>query len=128
MENINLATIIASAAILLGIFILNMTVGMYYGFGVRHYWFFQTLHFLGGFFVAMFLSGFFQSAGLILAGLGIVTILWESTELLIPKIPAMSRYMKSKFQLKNVNPEWKDTVFDVILNFSGAILFIYVFK
>lgn len=117
-----------SVAALLGIFILNLTVGMYYGFGVRHYWFFQTLHFLGGFFVAMFFSGFFRSAGLILAGLGIVTVLWEFIELLIADVPAMSRYTKKKFRLKNVTPEWKDTVFDIILNFSGAILFIYVFK
>lgn len=127
MANLNLTTIIASATTLLGIFILNLTVGMYYGFGFRRYWFFQTLHFLGGFFVAMFLSSFFQSAGLILAGLGIVTVLWESMELLIAKIPAISGYTKRKFRLKSVTPELKDTVFDIILNFSGAILFLYFF-
>src|SRR3990167_1862362 len=41
---------------LTGLFIINILFGMYYGFGTRHYWFFELEHFLGGFFVAMFLS------------------------------------------------------------------------
>ncbi|MBI2062865.1 MAG: hypothetical protein HYT61_01330 [Candidatus Yanofskybacteria bacterium] len=127
MENINLATMMASVAILLGIFVLNLVVGMYYGFGVRHYWFFQTLHFLGGFFVAMFFSSFFSSVSLILISLGIISILWESAEFLIASAPTLSRYIKSKFRLKSVNYEWKDGLFDLALNFTGAILFLYLF-
>lgn len=128
MENLNLTTMMASGTVLFGIFILNLTAGMYYGFGVRHYWFPQTLHFLGGFFAAMFFASFFQSAKLVLVGIGMVTILWEFIEFLIARIPAMSKYVKKEFRLKRVGLGWKDTIFDIILNFSGAILFIYFFK
>lgn len=127
MENINLASMMASATILLGIFILNLTVGIYYGFGVRHYWFFETLHFLGGFFVAMFFSSFFSSASWILIGLGIVSILWESAEFLMASVPALSRYVKKRFRLKSVDYEWMDGLFDLALNFTGAIMFLYLF-
>src|SRR3989338_7881647 len=128
MGNINLTSMIASATALLGIFVLNLTVGMYYGFGVRHYWFFQTLHFLGGFFVAMFFANFLKSSTLILISLGIVTVLWESMEFLIAYMPKASNYMKNKFRLKNVSFEWEDTIFDIILNFSGAIFFFFLFR
>lgn len=110
------------------IFAANLTIGMYYGFDVRHYWFFEMLHFLGGFFMAMFFSSFFQSVVLILAGLAAVTFLWELAEFLIAKIPAASEYVERKFRLNSVDFEWKDTVLDIFLNFSGAVLFIYFLK
>lgn len=128
MEIFNVTTMMASAVVLLGIFILNLTVGMYYGFGVRHYWFFQTLHFLGGFFVAMFFSSFFQSAGLVLASLGIVTVLWELVEFILASVPMLSRYVKKRFRLKSVDYEWADALFDIVLNFSGALVFLYFFR
>ncbi|MBI2670071.1 MAG: hypothetical protein HYX20_02935 [Candidatus Yanofskybacteria bacterium] len=128
MENVNLTTMFASAIILSGIFVLNLIVGMYYGFGVRHYWFFQTLHFLGGFFVAMFFSSLFNSTVLILIGLGVISILWESAEFLIASIPTLSKYVKEQFRLKNVDYKWADALFDLALNSTGAILFIYIFK
>ena len=127
MEIFNVTALIVSIVALLGIFILNLTVGMYYGFGVQHYWFFQTLHFLGGFFVAMFLSSFFQSARLVLVGLGIVTILWEFMEFLVASTPTLSKYVKKWFRLKNVNYEWTDGLFDIVLNFTGAFVFLYFF-
>ena len=128
MGNINLTSMIASATALLGIFVLNLTVGMYYGFGVRHYWFFQTLHFLGGFFVAMFFASIFSSVSWILIGLGVISILWESVEFLIASAPALSRYVKKRFRLKSVNYEWADALFDLALNFTGALVFLYLFQ
>jgi len=120
--------LITSIITLFAIFILNLVVGLYYGFGTRHYWFFQTLHFLGGFFITMFFSNFSESTTLILISLGIVTVLWESMEFLIAYMPKASNYMKNKFRLKNVSFEWKDTIFDIILNFSGAIFFFFLFR
>lgn len=119
---------IMSAITLLGIFILNLIVGMYYGFGVRHCWFSQILHFCGGFFVAMFFASIFSQVSWILISLGIVSILWESMEFLLAWIPTLSRYVKRRFRLKSVDYEWADALFDIVLNFSGAILFIYIFK
>lgn len=120
--------LILSLIILVIIFILNITVGMYYRFGIRHYWFFETLHFLGGFFVVMFLSNFFQSTTLILTGLGTVIFLWESAEILIAKIPSFAEYVKKILKLKDITPSWRDTILDVVLDFAGALTFIYFFK
>ena len=117
--------LVISVIALVCIFFLNVSFGMYYGFGNRHYWFFEILHFLGGFFVAMFFSNFFRSAIFIFTGLGIVTILWESTEILIAKIPVLSNFVKKKLRQKDVKPKLSDTILDIILNFTGAIVFFW---
>lgn len=75
--------------------------------------------------MAMFLSNFFESAEMILFGLGTVTFLWELIEFLLAKMPAAARYLKKKFHVKDVMPKRLDTIFDVILNFAGAVLFLY---
>lgn len=100
---------------------------MYYGFGIRHYWFFESLHFLGGFFIAMFLSHFTHSAVLILVGLAIITFLWELAEDLIARFRKSADYIKRIFNIKDINPVWQDTVLDIFLNFLGAAIFIILF-
>ncbi len=112
---------------LAGLFTINILFGIYYGFGARHYWFFEVEHFLSGFFVAMFLSNFTNSAVLIFIGLAVVTFLWELAEYLIARFRKSEKYMKKTFHIKSVDPEWKDTVLDIFLNFLGAAIFI-VFK
>src|SRR3989344_2032039 len=109
---------------LAGLFIINIFFGMYYGFGPRHYWFFEAEHFLGGFFVAMFLSNFTDSVVSIFLGLVIVTFLWELSEYLISQFQKSANYMKKTFHLKSVATSWKDTILDIILNFFGAAVFI----
>ncbi len=78
--------------------------------------------------MAMFFSSFLQSAGLVLVGLGIVTVLWETMEFLIASVPSFSRYIKKRFRLKSVDYKWLDTLFDLALNFTGAIVFLYLFR
>lgn len=119
--------LIISSIALVVIFILNIVLGMYFKFGFRHYWFFEALHFLGGFFVAMFFSNFFQSPAAILTGLGVIIFLWELTEYLIAKISRSAKYLKKTFKQKNITPGWKDTILDVFLDFAGALVFIYFF-
>lgn len=109
-------------------FILNLMFGIKYGFGFKHYWFFETLHFLSGFFLAMFLANFTDSKILIFIGIVVVSFFWEMSEYLIGKIPNLSDGFKKTFDLKksiNLKPKWQDTVFDIILNFSGAAIFVY---
>lgn len=121
--------LLISVISLSGLFILNLTFGIKYGFGFRHYWFFETLHFLGGFFLAMFLANFTDLKILIFAGIAITSFLWEITEYLIWKIPKLSSGFKKTFDLKkniNIKPKWQDTVLDIILNFSGAAIFAYL--
>ena len=100
---------------------------MYYRFGYRHYWFFESLHFLGGFFVASFFSNFFNSSVWILIGLSIVVFLWESAEVLVAKIPVSARYLRKTFKQKDAMPKLWDTVLDITLDFIGALIFIYFF-
>ncbi|MDO8743438.1 MAG: hypothetical protein Q7J30_02730 [Candidatus Azambacteria bacterium] len=113
---------------LLGLFALNLMLGIKYGFGFRHYWFFETLHFLGGFFMAMFLTNFTSSKILIFVSIAAASFLWEFAEYLLGKIPKLSTGFKKTFDLKknvNIRPKWQDTVLDIILNFAGAAVFVY---
>lgn len=106
------------------IFIFNFV--FWYIFGYKHYWFFELMHFLGGFFVAMLLYNFLHSAVAILAGVGAVTIIWEGLEVLVAKIRTTSKFIKKEFKQKDITPKFGDTFLDVILNFIGAILFIFL--
>lgn len=115
-----------SLIILCAIFCLNIIISMYSRFGYRHYWFFELLHFISGFFISMLLFNFSQSPLIILMGLGIITFIWESIELFMAKIPPVARYVKKKLRLRNITPERKDTILDIILNFLGAALFLYL--
>ena len=121
-----MGTLILSISGLIGIFILNIVVGLLLGFGRKHYWFFELLHFLGGFFVAMFFANFFSSRASILLGLTAVTLLWELMEYLIAKIPTLSRRFQKTFRTGDTKYDLKDTILDVFLNFVGALLFIFV--
>ena len=112
---------------LAGLFVINILFGMYYGFGARHYCFFEAEHFLGGFFVAMFLSNFTSSVVFIFSGLAVITFLWEFLEYLIARFRKSANYFKRSFHIKKVNPIWQDTTLDIFLNFLGAAIFI-VFK
>lgn len=118
--------LIISIFSLLGLFILNILFGMYYGFGFRHYWFFELEHFLGGFFVAMFLMNFTDSIIFVFTGLAIITFLWELIEYLISRFQKSASYMKKTFAVKNLNPGWEDTVLDLVLGFLGATIFIAI--
>lgn len=78
--------------------------------------------------MAMFLVNFVDSKTSIFIGIAAVSFFWEFAEYLIGKIPELSSGFKKIFSLgKNIDtrPNWKDTIFDIILNFSGAAIFIY---
>ena len=119
--------LVISLITLVAIFVLDVVFGMYYKFGYRHYWFFEMLHFVAGLFMAMFLSNFFRSNATVLIGVGVVVFLWELAEYLIAKTPRTAKYIKKEFKRKNITPEWKDTVLDIVLDFAGALVFIYLF-
>ncbi|GEM_PF-2834964 len=113
---------------LLGLFVLNLMLGIKYGFGFRHYWFFEALHFLGGFFLAMFLANFTSLKILIFIGIAVTSFFWEVAEYLIWKNQKLSSSFKKTFDLKksiSLKPKWQDTVLDVVLNFAGAAVFVY---
>lgn len=118
--------LIISLVALFLIFILNLIVGVYYGFGYRHYWFFQFEHLLGGFFVASFFKSFTDSWASILIGLGIVSLVWESVEYIVAMDPSLANYIKKQLRLKNLKYSWADSIFDLVCNYSGAVLLLYL--
>jgi len=120
----NQGMFIFSIIVLVVLFLINILFGMKFGFGYRHYWFFELEHFLGGFFVAMFLSNFTSSVVFIFVSLAVITFLWELLEYLIARFRKSGNYMKKTFKVTNINPRWKDTTLDIFLNFLGAIIFI----
>lgn len=115
--------IILSIVAIVSLFILNLIFGMYFGFGVRHYWFFEVLHFLVGFFIAMFLFEFTKSYQMIFLILAGISFVWELSEYLLFKVSTLSKLFKKTFNFK---PEYKldDTILDLTLNFAGATVFI----
>lgn len=119
-------TLVISISGLIIIFFLNIVIGLFLGFGIRHYWFFEFLHFLSGFFVTMFLASFFGSRLLILSGLAVVTFIWELAEYMLDKIPAASQYFKKTFRTDSTRYDLKDTILDIILNFAGAFIFFLI--
>lgn len=106
------------------LFFINAYIGMYLGFGARHYWFTESLHLLGGFFVAMFFYGFNDSINRIFFLVLLVAILWELTEYLIDTIPLLSNYIKDLLRLKSTAITPGDTLFDLVLGIAGAALFL----
>lgn len=73
------------------------------------YWFSEISHFWGGFFMAIWLSVFFKSPRIIFWGLVMVTLSWE----------IMEYFIAGNYWIA----DWRDTIFDVFLNFSGLMVF-----
>ncbi len=117
--------LIISLIALPSLFILNILFGMRHKFGYRHYWFFESLHFLGGFFVAMFFASFTHSFTIILYGLLAVTLIWELLEYLLTKIPKLFWFITRTFH-KKPTYELKDTILDIALNLIGGLVFYFL--
>ena len=78
--------------------------------------------------MAMFLSNFTDSKILIFIGIAIVSFFLEAAEYMLWKTPKLSAGFKKIFDLKknaDIKPKWRDTILDIILNFSGAAVFLY---
>lgn len=119
--------LILSLTLLAVLFLLNVVVGLKLGFGLRHYWFFESLHFFGGAAVAFFLTNIFSDPFWILLGVLVVSALWELVELAVDKIPFTSTYLKRKFHLKTTAITPGDTLLDLFLDMLGAAVFVWLF-
>ncbi len=76
----------------------------------------------------MFLANFSDSKILIFVGIAIATFLWEAAEYLIGENSKLSAGFKKTFDLKkntDIQLKLQDTILDIILNFSGAAVFVY---
>lgn len=119
--------LILSLTVLVVLFLLNVVVGMKLGFGLHHYWFFESLHFFGGAAVAFFLTNIFSAKLQILVGVLAISVLWEFMEFMVDKIPFTSAYLKRKFHLKSTAITPGDTLLDLFLDMLGAAVFVWLF-
>lgn len=109
----------------LGIVTLLAVWKRFYGFGARHWWFFEMVHFIAGFLVAMFLFGLSGSRAFALWGLVIITLAWETLEYLVNALPWFGRWLDRRLGLAKTYYGGWDTLLDIVLNFAGAGAFLY---
>lgn len=112
---------------LLVLIILCLFVVSLSKYGNKLYWFFELAHFLGGFFMAMFLSNFFSSQLFILLGVFMVGLLWELWELIVNKSNKLQQFLIKHFSYYIDKITWPDTLLDLFLDILGALVFINIF-
>jgi len=78
-------------------------------------WFSRIMHFCGGFFVAMFWSGFIQDFWQILMFTFLVGVFWEIGEYFY------GIYKLKKFGTKKYMTQTRDTIEDLICDILGAV-------
>ena len=110
-----------------GIILLLAAWKRFYNFGARHWWFFETLHFIGGFLLAMFLFGLTGSRASVLFGLLVITLVWEALEYTAQAKPRFGHYLDRRLGLAKTYYSGWDTLLDIVLNFAGAAVFLYFF-
>lgn len=100
---------------------INFYVGRKFSYNKVH-WVFEVSHFIGGFLLAGLFSNFISSSFRIVAGVLIVGILWELWELFVDRQPRL----RKKFNQGPIT--LPDTILDLVLDLTGAIIFILFFK
>ena|SRR3989344_6773331 len=93
----------------------------------RGYWFFEALHLLAGFFVAMFWSNFFDTSALVIMATLAVGILWEIWEVIVDRQPKLKNILR-KFHITQGKITLQDTTLDLFLDFAGALIFVLLFQ
>jgi len=117
------------------IFLVNI-VGFYYSWYLNYFWFDMTLHFLGGFFIAMlmanYLSEYFANKNnlknlLIIVGVTVfIGVAWEFAEYIANQtlIEPVYKYFKIRAYFMG---DFDDTVNDLLMDILGATLFANIY-
>jgi hypothetical protein len=93
----------------------------------KGYWFFEALHLLAGFFVAMFWSNFLNTNALVIMATLAVGILWEVWEVIVDRQPKLKNILR-KFHITQGKITLQDTTLDLFLDFAGALIFVLLLK
>ena len=104
---------------LIVLFLVNFTAECK-SFYERFSWFDKVMHFLGGFFVAMFWSSLTQSLLFIISLTLLVGIAWEIYEYFL------GIYKLKKIGTKKYMIDMRDTVEDLFFDLIGAIVWISI--
>ena len=121
---------------LISIFAINIYPGITYDFYIDYPFFGMTLHFLGGFFMAMLVYSFYKNEleklpkflkiisiiGMTMA----VGVLWEFTEYSCNKILSGPIYLKYGVRF-NFMGDLEDTINDLFMDTLGALAFVLHF-
>lgn len=92
--------------------------------GKIFYWFFELSHFLMGFLIASFIYTTFLTNNLfIILVVMAISVLWEFGEYIVIKSSWINNFIK-KLNYHIDKENFKDILLDLILDFSGAVVFI----
>lgn len=112
------------------IFLINAS-SFYYDWYLRFFWFDMTLHFLGGFFVAMFMAHYLEdylgesklkNLLIVIGATMLVGVVWEFAEYIasVALIGPLYNYFEIHFYFMG---DLDDTVNDLAMDILGAIIF-----
>lgn len=116
------------------IFLINLP-GLYYQWYLNYWWFDVILHFLGGFFIAMFLTAYLKehipgqaglkSALIIIGATMFIGVMWEFAEYIANQtlIEPFYRYFGVRAYFMG---DLSDTVNDLTMDILGAGLFAWL--
>lgn len=119
---------------LVAIFIVN-AVGLYYGWYLDHLWFDVALHFLGGFFIAMFFTAYLKEyvsdtaklkSTLVIVGAAMfIGVTWEFVEYIANQtlVEPFYKYFGVRAYFMG---DLSDTVNDLTMDMLGAGLFTWL--
>ena len=107
------------------LYILVISLSKY---GNKYGWFYEIAHFLGGFFVAMFLSKFLFENRSIIIFVILIGILWEVGELVVNKNRKIQQFLINKFNYYIDRETTSGIMLDIFLDFLGVTAFIYLFN
>lgn len=110
---------------LLIIILVSINVAFSYK-GKKLYWLYELSHFIGGFLLAALFFNFFDKK-LVLSVVLIISILWETHELIVTKNKKIKKYLENKFRYYITPPTWPDTLLDLLLDVLGAAFYLYLF-
>lgn len=116
------------------IFITNL-VGMYFGF-YEFWWFDMSLHFLGGFFVAMLMFHYLSDVSsptkikkylIIVGAVSFIGVVWEFAEYLASQtlIEPIYRYFEVRAYFIG---DLDDTINDLLMDIMGSFSFLLIKK
>lgn len=95
-------------------------------FGKKYSWVFPLLHFFTGFLLAFLFNKYFGNKIAVLFLVFCVGLLWEIYEIAVDKIKFLKNVFKKYLNIADTSLSLKDTLADLVLDISGAILFLLI--
>src|SRR3989344_6296224 len=92
----------------------------------KAYWFFEFSHLAAGFLIALFLSNFLPNAISTVILTALVGLIWEIGEIIVDRSDRIKN-MLAKLNIRQGPVTVSDTLLDLVLDTSGALILINFF-